>query len=213
MGGLLAGPPGSTDHMLLPATAERPWPSTEPARPVLFLAFRTFDFLFYQVLLSLVDRFARPPRTTMLPEAARLYRQNIALKAQLDAPAGSPRPVPVARPPGPPKNLKNKKQSQEVAGRTSTLCVGGGSVSRRRAPHDAVLATPREDPSPRREWIRSKAPPKTRSKITSRASRTSVARSRCRCAPRRCSRSCSRAATSSSFGTSCRHLAPRSSDG
>lgn len=55
------------------------------ARPVLSLAFRTFEFLFYHVLLSLVDRVARLPRTTMLPEAARLYRQNIALKAQLDA--------------------------------------------------------------------------------------------------------------------------------
>lgn len=55
------------------------------ARPVLSLAFRTIEFLFYHVLLAVVDRVARLPRTTMLPEAARLYRQNIALKAQLDA--------------------------------------------------------------------------------------------------------------------------------
>ena len=53
--------------------------------PVLSLAFRTFEFLFYHVLLSIVDRVARLPRNTMLPEAARLYRQNVALKAQLDA--------------------------------------------------------------------------------------------------------------------------------
>jgi len=46
---------------------------------VLSLACRTFEFLFYHLLLSLVDRVARLPRTTMLPEAARLYRQNIAL--------------------------------------------------------------------------------------------------------------------------------------
>lgn len=55
------------------------------APPVLSLAFRTVEFLFYHVLLSLVDRVARLPRTTMLPEAARLYRQNLALKAQLDS--------------------------------------------------------------------------------------------------------------------------------
>ena len=52
---------------------------------MLSLAFRSFEFLFYHLLLSIVDRIARLPRTTMLPEAARLYRQNIALKAQLDA--------------------------------------------------------------------------------------------------------------------------------
>ena len=49
------------------------------ARPVLYLAFCTFEFIFYHVLLTIVDRVARLPHTTMLPEAARLYRQNIAL--------------------------------------------------------------------------------------------------------------------------------------
>jgi len=48
---------------------------------VLSLAFRTVEFLFYRVLVSVVDRVARLPRTTMLPEAARLYWQNLALKA------------------------------------------------------------------------------------------------------------------------------------
>jgi hypothetical protein len=35
------------------------------------------------MLLSLVDRVARLPGTTLLPEAARLYRQNIALNAHV----------------------------------------------------------------------------------------------------------------------------------
>ncbi|MCU0694814.1 MAG: hypothetical protein MUF54_25865 [Polyangiaceae bacterium] len=52
---------------------------------MLSLAFRALEFFFFHLLLSLVDRVARLPRNTMLPEAARLYRQNIALKAQLDA--------------------------------------------------------------------------------------------------------------------------------
>jgi len=53
--------------------------------PVLSVALRTIEFMFYHLLLSAVDRVARLPRTTMLPEAARLYRQDLALKAQLDA--------------------------------------------------------------------------------------------------------------------------------
>jgi hypothetical protein len=32
-----------------------------------------------------VDRASRLPRDTTVPEAMRLYRENIALKAQLDA--------------------------------------------------------------------------------------------------------------------------------
>ena len=37
------------------------------------------------VLRTLVDRISRLPRDTTVPEAMRLYRENIALKAQLDA--------------------------------------------------------------------------------------------------------------------------------
>jgi hypothetical protein len=49
------------------------------------LALRTLEFVFYHVLISLVDRMSRLPRDTTIPEAMRLYRENIALKAQLDA--------------------------------------------------------------------------------------------------------------------------------
>ena len=49
------------------------------------LALRSAEFLFYQGLLGVVDRVSRLPRNTQLPEAMRLYRENIALKAQLDA--------------------------------------------------------------------------------------------------------------------------------
>jgi hypothetical protein len=37
------------------------------------------------LLLTTVDRVARLPRNTTMPEAARLYRENIAPKARLDA--------------------------------------------------------------------------------------------------------------------------------
>jgi hypothetical protein len=50
-----------------------------------WLALRAVEFGFYHLLLSMVDRVSRLPRNTMMPEAARLYRENIALKAQLDA--------------------------------------------------------------------------------------------------------------------------------
>jgi hypothetical protein len=43
------------------------------ARPVPSFPFRTFEFLSYHMLLSIVDRVARLPRTAMPPEAARLY--------------------------------------------------------------------------------------------------------------------------------------------
>jgi len=46
---------------------------------------RAVEFGFYHVLLSTLDRVSRLPRNTTMPEAARLYRENIALKAQLDA--------------------------------------------------------------------------------------------------------------------------------
>jgi putative transposase len=53
--------------------------------PVLALAFRATEFLFYHLLISAVDRVSRLPRDGVMPEAMRLYRENIALKAQLDA--------------------------------------------------------------------------------------------------------------------------------
>ena len=53
--------------------------------PMLALVLRTTEFVFYHLLLSLVDRVSRLPRDTTVPEAMRLYRENIALKAQLDA--------------------------------------------------------------------------------------------------------------------------------
>lgn len=51
---------------------------------VFALVLRTAEFLFYHLLLSAVDRVSRLPRDTTIPEAMRLYRENIALKGQLD---------------------------------------------------------------------------------------------------------------------------------
>jgi len=52
--------------------------------PMLSLMARSLEFGFYHILLSVVDHVSRLPRNTTMPEAARLYRENIALKAQLD---------------------------------------------------------------------------------------------------------------------------------
>ncbi|MCK6587275.1 MAG: helix-turn-helix domain-containing protein, partial [Polyangiaceae bacterium] len=66
------------------------------------LTFRAVEFGYYHVLLSTVDRVSRLPRNTTVPEAMRLYRENIALKAQLDALEAElklrtkPAPVPMA---------------------------------------------------------------------------------------------------------------------
>ena len=66
------------------------------------LAGRALEFAAYHVLLSTVDRVSRLPRNTTVPEAMRLYRENIALKAQLDALEAElaqrtkPAPVPMA---------------------------------------------------------------------------------------------------------------------
>jgi hypothetical protein len=49
------------------------------------LTLRAVEFGFYHLLLTTVGRVSRLPRNTTMPEAARLYRENIALKAQLDA--------------------------------------------------------------------------------------------------------------------------------
>ncbi|MGH7295324.1 MAG: helix-turn-helix domain-containing protein, partial [Polyangiaceae bacterium] len=54
---------------------------------MLRLALRAAEFLFYKGLITIADRISRLPRDTSAPEpeAMRLYRENIALKAQLDA--------------------------------------------------------------------------------------------------------------------------------
>jgi hypothetical protein len=56
----------------------------ESIAAVFALALRTTEFLFYHLLISLVDRVNRLPRDGVMPEAMRLYRENIALKAQID---------------------------------------------------------------------------------------------------------------------------------
>jgi transposase InsO family protein len=53
--------------------------------PMLLLVLRTAEFVFYHLLLSFVDYVSGLPRDMMVPEAMRLYRENIALKAQLEA--------------------------------------------------------------------------------------------------------------------------------
>ena len=52
---------------------------------VLSLFLRATEFVFYHLLLTLVDFVSAQPRDMMVPEAMRLYRENIALKAQLEA--------------------------------------------------------------------------------------------------------------------------------
>jgi transposase InsO family protein len=52
---------------------------------VLSLFLRATEFVFYHLLLTLVDFVSALPRDMMVPEAMRLYRENIALKAQLEA--------------------------------------------------------------------------------------------------------------------------------
>lgn len=91
-----------------PTAPEKPRP--QPRKPgvldrlrnAVSLTLRTVEFGYYHVLLSTVDRVSRLPRNTTVPEAMRLYRENIALKAQLDALEAElaqrtePAPTPVA---------------------------------------------------------------------------------------------------------------------
>src|SRR5258708_27707705 len=56
-----------------------------PIIPMLLLVIRAAEFVFYHLLLSFVDRVSGLPRDMTVPEAMRLYRENIALKAQLEA--------------------------------------------------------------------------------------------------------------------------------
>ena len=46
------------------------------------LAFRTFEFLVYHLLIVVVDRVSRLPCGSNPPEVRRLNRENLALKAQ-----------------------------------------------------------------------------------------------------------------------------------
>jgi len=46
---------------------------------------RTLEFAFYHLLICFVDRLSRLPRDSCPPDAMRLYRENLALKVQLDA--------------------------------------------------------------------------------------------------------------------------------
>lgn len=81
-----------------PAPTTPPAPRPRPRKPGVLdrikqaasLTLRAGEFGYYHVLLSAVDRVARLPRNTTVPEAMRLYRENIALKAQLDALEGAP---------------------------------------------------------------------------------------------------------------------------
>src|SRR5260370_33219874 len=52
---------------------------------VLSLTTRTAAFVFYHLLLTFVDRVSGLPGDMTVPEAMRTYRENIALKAQLEA--------------------------------------------------------------------------------------------------------------------------------
>jgi putative transposase len=49
------------------------------------LILRTLEFAFYHLLICFVDRLSRLPRTSVPPDAMRLYRENLTLKAQVDA--------------------------------------------------------------------------------------------------------------------------------
>lgn len=69
---------------------------------MLSLAFRTFEFLVFHLLIVVVDRVSRLPRASTPPELMRLYRENLALKAQngallleLDAARGKRARVPM----------------------------------------------------------------------------------------------------------------------
>lgn len=77
----------------------------DPAVVALMFAVRVWEFVFYSVLLRVVDRVHRLPRARRMPEVERLYRENLALKAQLDAleafvchlrPATKPKDLPLS---------------------------------------------------------------------------------------------------------------------
>ena len=52
---------------------------------MLNVLFSTIEFLFFHVLITIMDRISRLPRHSTPPELMRLYRENIALKSQVRA--------------------------------------------------------------------------------------------------------------------------------
>ena len=89
-----------------PATAAEPY-HRSPS-PMLSLLLRSLEFGFYHSLLSIVDRVSKLPRNTTMPEAARLYRENIALKAQLDVLEARLKREEVAVKPKPKRSLRER---------------------------------------------------------------------------------------------------------
>ena len=86
---------------------------------VFALALRTTEFLFYHLLISLVDRVNRLPRDGVMPEAMRLYRENIALKAQMRCATNSRSP----------KNVKAEARPFALASLArAAACWAGGSI-------------------------------------------------------------------------------------
>ena len=55
------------------------------------LILRTLELTFYHLLIYFVDRLSRLPRASVPRDAMRLYRENLALKVQLDAVAAETR--------------------------------------------------------------------------------------------------------------------------
>lgn len=49
------------------------------------IAYRSLQFLIFHVLISIVDRVSRLPRSGVQPEVERILRENLALKAQVRA--------------------------------------------------------------------------------------------------------------------------------
>jgi hypothetical protein len=72
--------PGEVGYPLSPY---RPGQRHHRAVPKLIL--RTLELTFYHLLICFVDRLSRLPRSTVPPDVMRLYRENLALKVQLDA--------------------------------------------------------------------------------------------------------------------------------
>jgi hypothetical protein len=48
---------------------------------LLSLIIKTTQFLVYHLLIVVVDRVSRPPRSGVQPEVERILRENLALKA------------------------------------------------------------------------------------------------------------------------------------
>jgi hypothetical protein len=77
--------PSSLEYRGKSATRCRLTAGQRHPRAVPKLILRTLELTFYHLLIRFVDRLSRLPRTSVPPDAMRLYRENLALKAQLDA--------------------------------------------------------------------------------------------------------------------------------